>query len=182
MFFILLVNVGCALPPASEIQCGFALNSYHQRVSWKGQQISVTVDNSFYPEYEQATKNAINTWNQAIGRQVLVYQGKSNNPKIYFVPNWTAAKNIEGWTTILWNDTIIKDYSIQINNNNFFFSVVYYWNGVDLESLILHELGHVLGLVHVPDETPSVMNQYLAVAQVRRTLYEIDIKNVRCEY
>lgn len=51
---------------------------------------------------------------------------------------------------------------------------------VDLESVVLHEIGHALGFGHPPRTTRSVMRTNFFEGTVRRALYPTDIKGV-CE-
>lgn len=53
--------------------------------------------------------------------------------------------------------------------------------GYNFEALVLHELGHFLGLKH-KDVTASVMETYLAANTDRISLSEVDTKNLKCEY
>jgi predicted Zn-dependent protease len=52
---------------------------------------------------------------------------------------------------------------------------------VDLQSLVLHELGHVLGLAH-NTMTDSVMQASLASGQIRETPGTTDINDLKCGY
>lgn len=53
--------------------------------------------------------------------------------------------------------------------------------GYNFEALVLHELGHFLGLKH-RDLTASVMETYLAANTDRVKLSDFDTKNLKCEY
>jgi hypothetical protein len=53
--------------------------------------------------------------------------------------------------------------------------------GYNFEALILHELGHFLGLKH-KDLPASVMETYLAANTNRISLSDVDKKNIKCEY
>ena len=55
------------------------------------------------------------------------------------------------------------------------------FTNVDLQSLIVHELGHVLGLAHNAT-TGSVMNITLEDGQDRRKLGVVDLASLKCEY
>ena len=52
---------------------------------------------------------------------------------------------------------------------------------VHLESLLIHELGHVLGLKH-KDSGDSVMATYLSSLTMRNDIPEKDIDDLKCEY
>ena len=54
-------------------------------------------------------------------------------------------------------------------------------SSVHLESLLLHELGHVLGLKH-RDDSGSVMATYLASSTQRTTIAKVDMQDLKCEY
>ena len=53
--------------------------------------------------------------------------------------------------------------------------------GYNFEALMLHELGHFLGLKH-RDSDPSVMETYLAAQTDRVVLTAVDAQNLKCEY
>lgn len=53
--------------------------------------------------------------------------------------------------------------------------------GYSFEALILHEMGHFLGLKHREDGG-SVMATYLGAYTNRTDLAGVDSENVRCEY
>lgn len=52
---------------------------------------------------------------------------------------------------------------------------------VNIEALILHEMGHVLGLKH-KDGSGSVMATYLASGEDRVNVTGVDSTDLKCEY
>ena len=104
---------------------------------------------------------------------------------------------IQGKTNWVVTDGIITNVSVIINHDEF--------NSpgrttLDLESLVLHELGHVLGLLHSCDPgdgddttaiscdeapirlTEAVMFPFLLSGQIRRTLQQNDYGRINCLY
>ena len=52
---------------------------------------------------------------------------------------------------------------------------------VDFISLLLHELGHSIALVHI-DHKPSIMNSKLRKGQIRRDIGEMELGSLTCGY
>jgi hypothetical protein len=160
-------------------------------------------------------QNAMNTWEAAVGRTLFVYEGEdpqtsSNFADLYapladgvnghyFDPNWSAAtKKPKGvLATAIWeNDPrdprSIAKSDIRYNSESYLFgnSIDEYSQGertiVDMESLALHELGHVLGLGHVSTEEDrySVMNPALFIGEgmITRNLSRGDLERIRSIY
>lgn len=119
------------------------------------------------------------------------------------VVNGTACKlletGIQGKTdwTMATTGTQIAGASILLNYDEFNNTAA---NTLDLHSLVLHELGHVLGLLHScspgPDDSTTavecglaperyfeaVMFPYLRANQIRRALRQNDLNRVNCLY
>jgi hypothetical protein len=190
---LLIFQVQCAQPPAPQQDCGFVQNSDGQRVSWKGNlPIKIWFDASFPTQYYQSVQNAINTWEQGVGRKVFDLQGplppstptQDGMSVIYWMGSWDPKlPNQQANTTIYWVDNRITEADMRINAQNFSFSASSVPNitNVDIESLVLHELGHSLGLKH-DDLQPSVMATFLQSGYLRRTLYPADNASIKCEY
>jgi len=180
--------------PKSEDSCGFVQNVYGERISWKGNvPVKLAVHESVPFEYREAIAAAADKWNQVSGRQLLVIDSVVGGPPearkdganvIYMNPTWEADKGSEqGRTSIYWTGNQIRETDIRLNGANF----NYYWQnvpatgGVNIEALVLHEMGHVLGLKH-KDEGGSVMQTYLASNSDRTQISEADAKALKCEY
>jgi hypothetical protein len=140
-------------------------------------------------------QTAIATWETAVGQKDFDLQGtlpsgQNSTPSqdgvsvIYWMGNWgTQSPNQQANTTIYWVDNRITEADVRINAQNFAFSDsdVTNTSNVDIQSLVLHELGHVMGLKH-DDADPSVMATYLQSGNLRRTLYSTDVSHIACEY
>jgi predicted Zn-dependent protease len=72
---------------------------------------------------------------------------------------------------------------MRINAKNFSYNMSddTSFTNVDLDSLLVHELGHVLGLAH-NTEDGSAMHATLDEGQVRRKLGDVDLQDLKCEY
>lgn len=201
----LLAAIGLGLqacaqqPPSPQESCNFVQNGEQQRVSWGSQTpVVMYVDHRVPDEFLPAITAAAKVWNKEIGREVLkIVPGATTNGMptqdsrnvIYFMKDWEREKaNEQARTTVYWAGDRIYEADIRINGRDFeFFSGEQMVAGrVDMESLLLHELGHVLGLGHtdpVDNETAeSVMVRSLPSATKRRELMSVDVKSIRCEY
>ncbi|RYZ84685.1 MAG: matrixin family metalloprotease [Proteobacteria bacterium] len=189
-----------ACAPKSQDDCGFVQNVYGERISWKGQYpITIWVHESVPQEYMGAIVAAANTWRDATGKSLfnIVTDQKVSGPLnpqkdsrniIYFLNSWEEDKSSEqARTSIYWIGDQIKEADMRINGK-----FTYYWNqpgitsqnrvsSVNIEALIIHELGHVLGLKH-KDNASSVMATYLSNNTDRVNIADTDKTALQCEY
>lgn len=179
----------------SEPDCGFVQNVYGERISWKNQtpirlNLHESVPSQFYPAIEAAVRD----WERALGRpvfQIVQYGLKGTlQPRqdgvniIYWMNTWETNRSSEqARTSVYWVGDEIREADVRINAKDF----IYYVTNpvgvrdVHLESLLVHELGHVLGLKH-KDSGGSVMATYLSSLTVRTAISKTDVDSVRCEY
>ncbi|MFN3454492.1 MAG: matrixin family metalloprotease [Pseudobdellovibrio sp.] len=200
-----LVVHSCA--PKKSNDCGFVQNVYGERIRWKTQfPIPIYVNSSMPDELKPAVHRAAATWESALGQKVFDIieesssssnsAGRDRKNGIYFLPEWESdRKSEQGRTSVYRAGDEIIEADISINSANF----VYYGNNqtkdpvlvnknkstaygfYSFESLILHELGHLLGLKHREDGG-TVMATYLASGVDRIELASNDIADVRCGY
>lgn len=190
--FLALQACGKKVNP--EESCNFVQNSELQRVSWGANTpVLIYVDSSVPGIYFGAIRAAVEEWNNSIGREVLRIGGWTNKGGapandganiIYWLTTWEAARpNEQARTTVHWAGDRIYEADIRINAKDF----DYFWGEqpmsgrVDIQSLVLHELGHVLGLAHT-EGVPSVMAKTLPNGTVRRETGKMDRDSLRCEY
>ncbi len=186
----------CGKQNLTQEPCNFVQNSEGQRVSWGGgSKVSFYVDQSVPTQYFAAIQAAADSWNQKLGRQQIVIAGWAQKPGasgqdslnvIYFLNTWDAnLSNEQARTTIYWSANRITEADILVDAKNFTFSTTGPQPGqVDLQSLVLHEFGHALGLKHVVSDTSvtSVMVPTLAYDYLRRTPQDFDLASLKCEY
>jgi len=188
---LIIFEIQCAKGPSPQAGCGFVLNNEAQRVSWKKQTpIKMYFDASVPTQFHDGIKASFATWEKAIGQQIFDFAGslpssvptQDRKSVIYWEQTWETQNNTQqANTTIFWVDNQITEADIRVNAQNFAFSTNPGNNDVDIESLFLHELGHVLGLAHSGSEQ-SVMALYLSSGTKRRDLTPEDISSVKCEY
>ncbi len=184
------------LPPQEG--CNFVQNPEQQRVSWKSRlPVKLFVHNSVPTEAYAAIDRAVAEYNNTLGggKEIfrIVAKGADGelNPKkegtsmIYWFSTWDVNKPTEqARTTIYWSGVQIFEADIRINAMNFQFNVddtAASFSNLDLQSLLVHELGHGLGLAHNA-ANGSVMNFSLNEGQDRRKLGATDVSSLHCEY
>ncbi len=190
---------GCA--PKSQEDCGFVQNVYGERISWKGEvPVTMYLHESVPQQYVGAIEAAAATWQDATGKRLIkivpdqrvtgpINPQKDGRNIIYFFDSWESDKNSEqARTSIYWIGDQVKEADMRINAKNF----TYYWNqpgvastsapnSVNIEALVIHEMGHVLGLKH-KDRDSSVMATYLASNTDRVNVAATDKSALQCEY
>jgi hypothetical protein len=195
---------GCAKNPLGsafnqsykpEFDCGFVQNVYGERISWKTNiPIRFYIHESVPPEFRSVIESAMKKWEQVTSRELFQIVSKSysgpDNPRqdglniIYWLKTWDPNRSSEqGRTSVYWIGNEIREADIRINALNF----TYYIDqpksvrDVHFESLIIHELGHVLGLKHI-DDGMSVMGTYLSSSTERTHITGADASSLQCEY
>ena len=160
-------------------------------MSWKDQTpISMYFDAEFPTQYYQDVQAAVTTWQNATGHKVFNIVGtlppstpsQDGRSIIYWLSDWDQnVSNQQANTTIYWVENQIVEADLKVNNQNFTYSEDPNYQQVDIQSLVLHELGHVLGLKHNTVD-PSVMAPSLAYGLQRRDLFSTDLASMKCEY
>lgn len=180
-------------PSISSKPCtGFAKTPKGQDLTWGAQfPVVMKAHQSVPKKFLPAIEGAMKTWNQALGFQAFALSKslsvekqnlKNTESEIIWHTNWSnKSPNLQGQTSLNWLKASIVEADIHINAVHFLLSLNPSPDEVDAESLILHELGHVLGLNH-HSEPQSVMLEGLKLGETRRTLSEDDKTTVQCHY
>ncbi|HEY8272262.1 MAG TPA: matrixin family metalloprotease [Pseudobdellovibrionaceae bacterium] len=182
------------LATASEEDCGFVQNIYGQRVSWKQSfPVKIYIDPSFPVEYNPVLTAAAQKWESVLGKTLFVFErlkqtstpGKDNQNVLYWLTSWAESdKTLEAVSSLSWtnNQLVETDIKIDAQYYSYYVSTPVSNTEVHLESLLVHELGHILGLKHVSNSIPSVMLQVLDYLLKRDTPTAEDQANLKCEY
>jgi hypothetical protein len=183
---------------SSTDDCGFVENIYNKRLSWKGElPIKLSIHESVPKNMIPAIERAISTWKTSTGVRLfeIVQVGKAGSKDLgkikdgtntiywYGKGEWKGDKDDQAKTVISWVGDKIDEANILINGDSvsFYTDVATGLKQVDLQSVMLHELGHVLGLKH-NDSRPGIMATYLKENSERRQILTADLDSVRCEY
>ncbi len=179
----------------SQESCNFVQNSQGIRVSWKASTpFHLIITAGVPPEYDNAIIQAAKTWNERKPMSLVQVHRDNSFPTtagsdgvngIYWMTDWASDQGAEQARTLIkWDISKLREADIKINAKNFrFFSTgdINRSGKVNLESLMLHEIGHAIGLKHITDSTSS-MQPYLASSFDRNNPGDIDIQSLNCEY
>lgn len=205
---IVFIVQACGKVFHPEKACNFVQNSRIQRVSWKNETpVTINIDSSVPEIYYEAILSAMERWEQAMQRDLFKFGGvvsggqnalKDGASIIYWLENWGSGEQClssntskvaceQARTTIYWMGEQIYEADIMVNasaTSNFTYSASEEAKGgeVDFESLMVHELGHVLGLSHNDIDVESVMARTLPNGLLRREPSEEDLDSLHCEY
>ncbi len=207
---IIVANYLSSCAPRPQEDCGFVQNIYGQRISWKTDSkttVKIVIHESVPVELRAAIYRSAATWEREVGHKVIdisedsiqLSGAPSRDQKngIYFLSEWESNKTSEqGRTSVYWAGDQIQEADIRINAYDF----SYYdqnpqqligsyslkklgqtaRDGYSFEALILHEMGHLLGLKHRDGTT--VMATHLAAFTNRTQLATTDKSAISCEY
>jgi len=192
------------------------LAGVHSAAGWtKNLPVRFRVSDEMPEAVSAQLRRAMHTWEVAAGKQMFVFDGveqrkgssfkdlyeplNDNQNSHYFDFNWDKAtgKPASVLATTIWeNDpkdpaSIVKG-DIRYNAESYIFgdAIRDFSEGkrtiVDMESLALHEVGHLLGLAHVHEKEDrySVMNPSLFIGEgmMTRRLSDGDIERIRKVY
>jgi hypothetical protein len=173
------------------------MNPEQQRVSWNHHlPVKLNIHKSVPTTAYGSIDRAVAEYNTALGngRDILKIVGrglegaldpqKDGTSMIYWFTDWDPSRPTEqARTTIYWSGTQIFEADVRINAKNFDLNLdtATSFSNLDLESLLVHEFGHALGLAHISG-AGSVMNVSLNEGQDRRKLGSVDLSSLHCEY
>jgi hypothetical protein len=200
---------------AEEKDPSSPLFGLHSPKGWRSLPIHFKVDGSLDAEQKAGLVKAMTTWEMAVGKKLFVFEGihsgvtgdsfsdlySSLDDRVnghYLDEHWdkTGKPQVVLATTIWDNDPEdvkkILTADIRFNSN-------YYVIGnalkavadrnrevVDMQTLALHELGHLLGLTHIPGnvDSESVMSSTVFIGEglTNRKLSKGDLERVQRIY
>jgi hypothetical protein len=180
---------------SSQDSCNFVQNSQGIRVSWKSSTPFHLIITANVPtDFDSAIIQAATTWNIRKPMNLIEIHRDNSYPTvasedgvngIYWMTEWAADQpDQQARTSIKWDISKLVDSDIKINAKNFKF----YKTGdpnpagkINIESLMLHEFGHAMGLKHL-NAGGSVMQPTLSSATDRNEPAQVDLNSLNCEY
>lgn len=196
----MLIIIVQACSPKAQDNCGFVQNVYGERISWKGElPIKLYIHESVPEQYISSIQEAAKSWEDATGKKffTVITEPRISGPKnpmkdgknvIYFMDEWEADKREEqARTSIYWIGDQLKEADMRINGSYQFYPDQATAvpsekpSKLNMQALIIHELGHVLGLKH-KDAENSVMATFLSNNTDRVSIPDTDKNALQCEY
>lgn len=199
MGVVVLPGCGSDETPQPEEACHFQQNKYKQRVSWRRLPVVLNTDASMDADRVESLKKAIEIWNdstklQLHGQTAFVFgetisgnvERKDDGRNIVsLTKSWDSNPAEQAETVLIWYKKDIRDADIRLNGLKPLSTVNYVEdNQLDTVALLVHELGHVLGLIHIEDDRESVMAATLSLGSKnhRRIIGAAELDALKCEY
>jgi hypothetical protein len=144
------------------MDCAGTFNIRHGRPP-----VSFVISDQFSDSEKAAIRAAAKTWNATTREGNLIVLSNSG----FLIRKDTWESNQQGITNISYQNGYVTRTEIVVNTA--------YIAYVDLESLMLHEFGHALGLGHVSGGT---MDPTLKPNEIRRSIDESSLRSIQCLY
>lgn len=185
LLLLALCLPACARELKPDEKCGFLLNN-GQRISWGERKIYIYITKSVPANFHDAIRSAVRTMNSAIDGAIILQESTMQENAYGDVVNSICygCKELgpleQAQALLRWTGAYMLEADVVLGTR-FKLSATPSLNEIDAESLVLHELGHAVGLDH-SDERNSIMYPTLFYGEIRRGLSEKDLKNLRCGY
>jgi predicted Zn-dependent protease len=169
--FLLLLVSGCSY---NRTNC-----PHSSEANWESYPIKVKIDNSISLDRKNATLYSMSLWNNAINENVFTEVSSQEDIYITEVSNWQLDQLQEAHALLWWQNGLFTNGLIEVNIKNYLYDTgdIVARNKLSYESLILHELGHIIGMYHVDD---TIMDPYLSTGKIRLTIDSDIISSVQC--
>lgn len=202
---ILFLLVSCGTPPSFSVRNAHTSKDV-TALRWRESRFPITIEfnsNDFDSiEKRQAAINAVNTWNEASGIELIKINFsdlslkedfldldkylKDNQITTLFPNIWPHenAPDAIAVTSYIYDSTGELLHADVLFNSNFDVDTTGSLCCMDIETVLVHELGHFLGLRHIryEDDPYSVMNPAISSGELKRDLSRADIYILKTLY
>lgn len=187
---------------------GAAASSEHIFGGWTSSRLPLTISVSgdFTSGEKSSLVSGANKWETTANRNFINFSGGSISNKDLNSMNSYLDGSIEvhqvntnalpssSLAVTVFNGTVLNsgtsseyirlnDADILFNYNDFVFSTSPVPGEFDLESVMIHEVGHLLGLNHIsPSVGNSIMNPSFSSGTTKRNLFSVDSGNIKLNY
>lgn len=206
LFILIFSFYGCGLAPKEFNEFSLASNAEGVPFLWDKNvfPINLKIDESFTQNEVDAIKEMSSNWNSVNANQVQflnnnhktaqkntldVGQFKDTTMGIYKITNWsntlppTALAVTQLYGHMRNNRVVLSHADILINYENFSFSSSENSFGYDLKTVVIHEMGHFLGLRHNDlGKSHSVMYPSIGRLTVNQVPKEYDHQKIKEKY
>lgn len=199
-------------PDKSLSSSSYSNASAHSPAGWASE-VGFYIHKDAPERIVNAAMNAADKWNASAGKSVLRYLGRTEKARgpslysslndnvtvLYYETSWvvTTGKNERILATTVWENSTSN--SEQLAKGDIILNAETYIlqdatldsleSGreefvVDSETVLVHEMGHLLGLNHWDIDQESVMNTYTAIGPeaTKRTPGDVDGENIQAIY
>lgn len=182
---LMLVLVGCGdknsgTPTNCSGDTSYLLNNSCKRLHWDSLPITLTFNDNVPQNVRILTMQAAAEWESAAGKPLFIFdelQGRSpenlNLITITADNQWDGEENENAKTFYLYEGESLRQAIISIRDR------VIQNKNIDTFSVVLHELGHSIGLGHDETNVDSIMYPQLGEYEAVRVLAPVDIERVR---
>lgn len=204
---VAMIFLGCGRNLPSEEACNFVVNSASRRVSWVRMPVRFYVDDTLSDEQYYGIQAAMDVWNAQFTKPVFELIGMTTQlPQpmltadgkvvadgyngIYIVDQSvftnTSEKDEQARASLSFRGDYIFEADILIDGSENFYigdePKAASEGLLEFKSLLIHELGHVLGLEHIEGPGNPVMQSKLRYGEVRHDISDTDFDSLACEY
>lgn len=178
------------LASAEKSSCYYNLDSKGRLIAWPPySEVIFHIESNFPAEYRDEIEKSVQKWKPGLIRisDQTIESSQSQLDRqniIYWIQDPSVLSKEQQATTITrWSQNKIVDSDILINANSFEFFKDLPVEGlkIHMESLLMHEFGHALGMRHIP-RFESIMFFSLDYLQIRNSTSEVDLASLGCVY